>query len=277
MKGREDRRNSLVQNVAGQTTACQPCDGRQWESSRWCRERHTSNKDDGFNALSEDGNERQDKHGILLGEARQPAESSARLDDGSIERASQLAAPLVLHLADAKQRRTHDGDDDGSYYRKGTLIVQLACAPVVDTHRVKGANDTCRNNEANHQSEPCAEPYLTAELFVNFGFLLRNEGLLEPGEEDRHNDDSLDGLAKDDEEDGHGKDLRRHGGLWGLMTLCFRGVCSESEKAESEKILHRQDTAAERWLEEYHWEGGDVNRLLIRPKARSMPDKLCEE
>ena len=38
------------------------------------------------------------------------------------------------------------------------------------------------------------------------------EGLLEKGQQDRDDDDSLQRLSEDDEEDGHGEDLDRHDG-----------------------------------------------------------------
>lgn len=55
--------------------------------------------------------------------------------------------------------------------------------------------------------------YLASEFLVDLYISLRAvECLLEESKQNRDNDDSLEGLSKDDEEDWHSKNLRRHGG-----------------------------------------------------------------
>lgn len=55
--------------------------------------------------------------------------------------------------------------------------------------------------------------HLAPELLVNLDISLRAiEGLLEPCEKHRDDDDCLESLTEDDEEDRDGEDLRRHRG-----------------------------------------------------------------
>lgn len=82
---------------------------------------------------------------------------------------------------------------------------------MVDADGVKGADDGGGDDEADEDAEGDAEPDLAAEALVQVGGVGGDgERLLEPGEEDRHDDDGFEGFAEDDEEDGHGKDLGRH-------------------------------------------------------------------
>lgn len=191
--------NLLVQDIPNNATNCQASHGRQRERRGRGRKGHTGDEDDGLDTLSEHGDEGQDKKGVLFGEALQPGESAASIDDGALEGDSELDAPLFLHLADAEQGGADDGDDDGGDEGKGALVALLRVLPAVDADGVEGANDGGADDQADEEAQRRAEPDLAAELLVDNDITVGAiKGLLEPCQEDRDDDDRLDGLSVQD-------------------------------------------------------------------------------
>lgn len=191
----------LVQYISRKNADCETSDGGQRKGRGRRGEGYTGDEDDGLDALSKHGDERQGEHGILLREALEPGPAaSTGVGQGALlEGGGELDTPLVLHLADAQQGGADDGDDEGGEKGEGALVVELRVLPVVDADGVKGANDGGANNQADGEAKADAEPDLAAQALVQGGIVAIGvwaaEGLLEPGKEDRDDDDGLEGLS----------------------------------------------------------------------------------
>lgn len=135
---------SLIQEVPYKCTQRKSDDGRQGKCRGRSREGYTGNKDDGLDALSQYGDERQSEHGVLFTDTFQPSNYGlvpSSPNNGALKGGGQLDAPLLLHLADAEQGGSQNRDNDGGDDGEGPFIVQLAVRPVVYTNGIEGAYD----------------------------------------------------------------------------------------------------------------------------------------
>lgn len=144
----------LVEKVSNNTTDSQTNNSGQGESCGWRSEGDTSDEDDSLDALSQHGDEGQHEHGIL---GEESLESPGLVCvDGGLDGLGQLDTPFFLHLADAKQGGTHDGDDDGGEEGECSFVVVLGSSPAVDADGVECADDCCADDEANEEANACA-------------------------------------------------------------------------------------------------------------------------
>lgn len=159
-----------IQDITHETADDQPHNNRQRHSSSGSRERNTGNEDDGLDALPEHGDEREHEHGVLLGEALQPAGAGGAHAGvhGGLEGLGELHAPLLLDLADAQQGDADDADDDGGDEGEGPFVVILVRLPGVAAYGVEGAYYAGGDDEADEESRGDAKPYLG---FFNSSFV----------------------------------------------------------------------------------------------------------
>jgi hypothetical protein len=122
--------NIPIDRISHSRSSCNACHYRQGKGCSWRGERHAGDKDNGLDALAEDGDEGQDKHGVPLEGVLKPL--LPRLDiNRFLESLGKLDAPLVLETAYAQQGDAHDGDDERGEERECGLVVVLMIGPDV--------------------------------------------------------------------------------------------------------------------------------------------------
>ena len=149
---------SLVQEVTDNAANNQANNGGQRDSAGGSGERDTSDEDDGLNTLTEDGDEGQEEHGVLLNEASEPTLGTGL--EGRIEGLGELDAPLGLHLTDSEQSSSHDGNDEGGEETEGTLIVVLVLLPGVAADSIEDTDEGGGNNHADEETNTRTNPDL---------------------------------------------------------------------------------------------------------------------
>lgn len=149
---------SLVQKVTDDTTDNQANNGGQRDGGRGGREGDTGDEDDGLDTLTEDGDEGQEEHGVLLNEAAEPALGAGL--ERRIEGLGELDAPFGLHLTNAEESSSHDGNDEGGEETEGTLIVVLMLLPGVAADSIEDTDESCGDNHADEETNTSTNPNL---------------------------------------------------------------------------------------------------------------------
>lgn len=149
-----------IQDIPHKTSYDQPYYNGQRHGIGRRRERDAGDEDDGLDAFSQDGDEGKHEHGVLLGEALEPAGAGPARADGGLEGLGKLHAPLLLHLADAEEGDAYEADDDGGHEGEGALVVVLVGVPGVAAYRVESADDTGCNDETDKKAQADSQPDL---------------------------------------------------------------------------------------------------------------------
>ena len=123
----------LVDEKPDQATANEAGDNSERKGGGWKAQTYASNEDNGLKAFTENGNERQGKHGILLAPQLEaiPASSSGAVL--GFQCFCQLDAPFVLELGYTEQSSTHPGDYERCKEPEGTFPDVFGARPVVLT------------------------------------------------------------------------------------------------------------------------------------------------
>lgn len=168
-----------------------------------------------LDALTEDSNKRQDKHGVFLRPHFQLA-LHGQLGVLLLQNLGNLDTPLILELADTEQSSAHDSNDHTGEDAEDTLPDVLCSLKGVAACRIEGTNHTSTDDEADDNACSNAVPdlgesvrigiefttaaYLANQSLVNGSIVLRTERLLQEGEQDGDDDASLQTFSEADEE-----------------------------------------------------------------------------
>lgn len=149
-----------VNEVTAKRSSCQTSGYSQGE--RGCREGEAdaADEDDCLQTLAKDGDEGQEEHGVLFGEALEPLAQFTALVILGFHGLGNLQAPFVLQLGHAQQSGTHDCDDDGCDQTKGTFPDVRCGGEVVDAVAVEGTDDATTNDEADCETGTDTPPNL---------------------------------------------------------------------------------------------------------------------
>ena len=195
--------DSPVDEVPHEAAGQQTTDDGQRKRGRGKTQTDATDVDDGLKPLTQDGDEGQDKHDVLLGPELDAAPEGVALRGllAGLEGLDELDAPLVLELVDAQQGGAHEGDDDGGDDAEGALPDVLGTGEDVDAQGVEGADEAAADAQADGEAQGDADPDLLAEALVGVPVTLAVERLLEEGEQDGDDDAGLETFPEGDEED----------------------------------------------------------------------------
>lgn len=149
-----------VEEPADETTEEQAAHNGKGKGRGGSGKRDTGDKNHSLDALAQDGDKGQDKHGVLFQEALNDALAAAGAE-GVVDGLGELDAPLVLHLGDAEEGDAHDGDDDGSKEGKGALVVETVLGPGLAADGVEDGNDGGGDDEADEEANEATKPDLS--------------------------------------------------------------------------------------------------------------------
>lgn len=193
--------NSLVDKVANKGTERKTENRRNGNRRSSLADANTSNEEHALEALTQDGDERQQEQGVLLAEVLQAVAEGTRVGLARVQGLAQLHAPLVLQLGDAQEDGAHGGDDEGGAEGKDALPDALCGGELFRAEGVDAADDGHGDDDAGDEAGGGAEPDLFDHLLVEDGVIFGGEGALDEGEEDGDDDGGFEGLAEGDEED----------------------------------------------------------------------------
>ena len=125
------------------------------------READATNEDNSFQTFSKDGDEWQMEHGILDA----PRLETTLHSPGfralfSFQGSGQLDLPFLLEFRHPEKASSHQGDDDDSEEREGSLPDVFCPGPTVSTKAVEGANHA----GAYADAYDCAECHTIPDL-----------------------------------------------------------------------------------------------------------------
>lgn len=153
--------HSLVDEKADDVSADDTSYHRNREGRSWKAEADTADENDGLQAFPEDGDKRQNEHGVLFTPAPEAAACGSFGDVFGFESLRKLHPPLFFELRDTEQCSAHQGDDDGRDQAKDSFPDVLGPGPVVFPQAIEGSNQTGSNGNADEQSDKGTAPDLS--------------------------------------------------------------------------------------------------------------------
>ena len=154
----------LVNQITDETSSKHGNDSRK--RYRGCRRRegHASDEDHGFEALSEDGDERHNEHYVLLApEFESGPETKPTKPSGNFLFFVSLChfnTPLLLHFGHPKEGSTQDGNDHAGKKCKTTLPQIFCLAPFVFAEAIEDADDSASDDQNDENAYEGAKPDL---------------------------------------------------------------------------------------------------------------------
>lgn len=124
-----------------------------------CNEYH------GLLTLTQNSDEQQDEHAILLAPALESSSPVTNRDRLLFQGLGELDAPLPLHLGDAQQDRAQDADDQAGEDGERAFPVVLCVGPLVLPEAVEGADKTAADDQIEEEAKRCAVPDLGRGLY----------------------------------------------------------------------------------------------------------------
>jgi len=123
---------TAVDDVADQTARGKAGHGRKGYGCCRQTETDTADEDDGFEALAQDSDEREDEHDIFLTPVLEAsAEGSLAGRVLGFDGFSELDAPFGLEFGNAEEGCAHDGDNDGGNDGEDAFPEVLCRAPSI--------------------------------------------------------------------------------------------------------------------------------------------------
>lgn len=151
---------TLVDDETDEDSSCETTDGGQGDGAGGQSQADTSDKDNGLETFSQNGNEGKQEHGVFFCPGLEAGAESGVTVVFGFESLCQLDSPFGLQLGDAEQGGTDDGDDDGRNDGKDAFPDVFCWAPFVLTDAVKGTDQPSADNEAYEEAYPSPPPYL---------------------------------------------------------------------------------------------------------------------